>query len=147
MISARDLHDRRRTHDIRQGKENDRELLKQEPISDSDSVVFMIVGTRREKMTNGEPMPAECNESVFVPGSPPTWLCTISAGVTGGAVCERYDIQLVREVFYRVIADPDLIGEYRTVALKVYKETRQGNAQGFQMRWEFVADLDAYHND
>ena len=126
-------------------------LLKQKPIGDDD-VVFMIVGTLDEKMTNihGEPVPAEFNEWVLVAPHPRdfalgTWLCSVAEGIRRGAVYE--DAQHVLEDFRRSIAVPDEIHEFRTVAVKVYKETSQGDAQGLRMRWDFVADLDVYHND
>jgi hypothetical protein len=134
-------------------KDTIEELIKQEPISDNDRVVFMIVGTPREEMTNihGEPMQDECDESVLTIPYPPNfplgaWL-SIAEGITYRAVYEPCHEQHVIEHFDRIIADPDTILEFRTVALKVYKETSRGNAQGFQMQWEFVADLVVHHND
>jgi len=118
------------------------ELIKQEPISDDDRVVFMIVATPREEMTDidEEPMPDECYESVLTGPCPPNfpigiWRSMV-AGITDRAVCEQENMQLVLEDFDRIIADPDTISEFRSVAVKVYKETSWGNTQSFQMRWE-----------
>ena len=97
-------------------------------------------------------MPDECNEVLveFYPSPsdiPYTLWLFFADGISRGVVYDLCDLECAHKDFDRIIADPDAISEYRTVALKVYKETSQGNAQGFQMRWEFVADLDVYHND
>lgn len=130
----------------RRAKKTIEGLLKQKAISDNDSVAFMIVGTLREKVTDycGEPLP--CNETVLVPQQD-IWIFSVAEGIKCGAVCGQCKIEPVLEDFYRVIADPDSLSDYRTVAVKVYKQTSQGNAQGFQIRWDFVVDLDVYHND